>query len=80
MLSENVSRIVAARVSDPAAVAAAAARRVKAASLLGEHGKAMIVAADHPARGANGVGGDPNAMADRFELLDRLCVALERPG
>ncbi|MEV1069021.1 aldolase [Streptomyces sp. NPDC050263] len=80
MLSDNVSRIVSARVSDPAAVAAAAARRVKAASLFGEHGKAMIIAADHPARGANGVGNDPNAMADRFELIDRLCTALERPG
>ncbi|MCC9708437.1 aldolase [Streptomyces sp. MNU76] len=80
MLSENVSRVVNARVSDPGAVAAAAARRVKAPSLLGEHGKAMIIAADHPARGANGVGGDPNAMADRFELLERLCIALERPG
>ncbi|MCX4761834.1 aldolase [Streptomyces sp. NBC_01275] len=80
MLSENVSRIVNARVGDPGAVAAAAARRVKAPSLLGEHGKAMIIAADHPARGANGVGGDPNAMADRFELLERLCIAMERPG
>ncbi|MFD4504206.1 aldolase [Streptomyces sp. NPDC058457] len=80
MLSDNVSRIVAARVHDPGAVAAAAARRVKATSLLGEHGKAMIIAADHPARGANGVGADPHAMADRFELLDRLCTALERPG
>ncbi|MET9463097.1 aldolase [Streptomyces canus] len=80
MLSENVSRIVNARVGDPGAVAAAAARRVKAPSMLGEHGKAMIIAADHPARGANGAGSDPTAMADRFELLDRLCTALERPG
>ncbi|MEU2338486.1 aldolase [Streptomyces sp. NPDC006654] len=80
MLPENLNRIVHARVNDPGAVAAAAARRVKATSLLGEHGKAMIIAADHPARGANGVGADPHAMADRFELLDRLCVALERPG
>ncbi|MDW4909895.1 aldolase [Streptomyces sp. ADMS] len=80
MLSDNVNRIVAARVGDPGAVATAAARRVKATSPLGEHGRAMIIAADHPARGANGVGGDPNAMADRFELLERLCVALERPG
>ncbi|MFE7276998.1 aldolase [Streptomyces sp. NPDC057623] len=79
-MSDNLSRIVSARVGDPGAVAAAAARRVKATSLLGEHGKAMIIAADHPARGANGVGGDPNAMADRGRLLDRLCVALERPG
>ncbi|MFI6664001.1 aldolase [Streptomyces sp. NPDC050481] len=78
--SEKLSRIVSARVGDPGAVAAAAARRVKATSILGEHGKAMIIAADHPARGANGVGADPYAMADRSELLDRLCVALERPG
>ncbi|MFD8720105.1 aldolase [Streptomyces sp. NPDC059629] len=80
MLSEKLSRIVDARVNDPGAIAAAAARRVKATSLLGEHGKAMIIAADHPARGASGVGDDPNAMADRSELLDRMCVALERPG
>ncbi|MCX5253932.1 aldolase [Streptomyces canus] len=80
MPSEKLSRIVSARVGEPGAVAAAAARRVKATSILGEHGKAMIIAADHPARGANGVGDDPSAMADRSELLDRLCIALERPG
>ncbi|WP_406118886.1 aldolase [Streptomyces sp. NBC_00989] len=80
MLSDNVSRIVSARVGDPGAVAAAAARRVRATSPLGEHGRAMIIAADHPARGANAVGANPNTMADRFELLDRLCTALERPG
>ncbi|WP_406438213.1 aldolase [Streptomyces sp. NBC_01613] len=80
MLSDNVSRIVSARVGDPGAIAAAAARRVKATSLFGEHGKTMIIAADHPARGANGVGGDPSAMADRARLLDHLCIALERPG
>ncbi|EMF52328.1 hypothetical protein [Streptomyces bottropensis] len=79
-MSEKLSRIVSARVGDPGAIAAAAARRVRATSLLGEHGKAMIIAADHPARGANGVGGDPHAMADRSGLLDRLCTALERPG
>ncbi|NUR83716.1 MAG: aldolase, partial [Nonomuraea sp.] len=45
-----------------------------------EHGREMIIAADHPARGALGAGGDAMAMADRGRLLDRLCVALERPG
>ncbi|MFF4258860.1 aldolase [Streptomyces sp. NPDC001663] len=80
MLSDNLSRIVNARVTDPGAIAAAATRRVKATSLLGEHGKAMIIAADHPARGANGIGTDPTAMADRARLLDRLCTALDRPG
>ena len=40
----------------------------------------MIIAADHPARGSLGAGPRPMAMADRGDLLDRLCVALERPG
>ncbi|MFJ2116444.1 MULTISPECIES: aldolase [unclassified Streptomyces] len=75
-----VRRIVTARVSNPGAIAEAAARRVRAVSPLGEHGRAMIIAADHPARGANTVGGDPSAMADRTALLERMCVALERPG
>lgn len=34
MFTEDVSRIVSARVGDPGTVAAAAARQVKAASLL----------------------------------------------
>jgi hypothetical protein len=49
--SDNVNRIVAARAGDPGAIEAAAARRIKAASLTGGHGKALIIAADHPARG-----------------------------
>ncbi|MCT2223187.1 class I fructose-bisphosphate aldolase [Microbacterium paraoxydans] len=48
--------------------------------LLGTDGKLFIVAADHPARGALGVGSDPMAMADRYDLLDRLATALRRPG
>ena len=40
----------------------------------------MIVAADHPARGALGVGGRALAMANRADLLERLCLALSRPG
>nr|WTA00098.1 aldolase [Streptomyces sp. NBC_00857] len=79
-MSDTVQRIVKARVGNPGAIAEAAARRVKATSPLGEGGRAMIIAADHPARGANAVGGDPSAMADRRELLDRVCTALERPG
>ena len=43
-------------------------------------GRLFIVAADHPARGALAVGGDSTAMADRYELLDRLAIALSRPG
>jgi hypothetical protein len=48
--------------------------------LLEADGRLMVVAADHPARGANGVGKDAMAMADRTELLDRLRVALAVPG
>ncbi|WP_432512193.1 Cgl0159 family (beta/alpha)8-fold protein [Kineococcus sp. SYSU DK001] len=48
--------------------------------LLEADGRLMVVAADHPARGANGVGSNPMAMADRTELLDRLQVALKVPG
>jgi hypothetical protein len=40
----------------------------------------MIVAADHPARGALGAGGRSLAMANRADLLERLCLALSRPG
>jgi hypothetical protein len=40
----------------------------------------LVVAADHPARGALAAGSDPHAMADRAELLRRLCEALARPG
>ncbi|MGH3373749.1 MAG: Cgl0159 family (beta/alpha)8-fold protein, partial [Actinoallomurus sp.] len=48
--------------------------------LLGPSGRLMIVAADHPARGALAAGDRPLAMADRAELLHRVCVALGRPG
>lgn len=40
----------------------------------------LLVAVDHPARGALAVGGNPLRMADRRDLLSRLSVALSRPG
>jgi hypothetical protein len=40
----------------------------------------VIIAADHPARGALRAGDRPLAMADRGDLLERLCTALDRPG
>ena len=42
--------------------------------------KLMIIAADHPARGALAAGADPMAMADRGDLLARCVEALSRPG
>ncbi|MEV6344014.1 aldolase [Actinoplanes sp. NPDC051851] len=67
------------RATRPEAVAEAAANRAKR-PLLADSGKLMLVAADHPARGALGVRGDGDAMADRYELLRRLRTALRRPG
>ncbi|WP_033262597.1 Cgl0159 family (beta/alpha)8-fold protein [Amycolatopsis vancoresmycina] len=79
-MTDVLRRIVDRRVHDPGAIAEAAANRVRAKSPFNDKGRTMIVAADHPARGANAVGGHPSAMADRGELLERLCLALERPG
>jgi len=48
--------------------------------LLGPDGRLMIIACDHPARGALSAAGKANAMASRTDLLDRLVTALTRPG
>ncbi len=77
--SVDISALVHTRTHHPEAIAEAATRRARR-PLLNEDGKLMIVAADHPARGALGVGGDKLAMANRAELLERLCLALSRPG
>lgn len=49
-------------------------------SLLAGDGRLLIIAADHPARGALGIGENSGAMADRYDLLARLATALGRPG
>ncbi|MER6562719.1 deoxyribose-phosphate aldolase [Streptomyces sp. NPDC001027] len=79
MTTVDVSELVRLRSSRPEAIAEAAARRPRR-PLLGDSGRLMIVAADHPARGALGVGGRRLAMANRADLLERLCLALSRPG
>ena len=43
-------------------------------------GKLMIIACDHPARGALAAGGAPLAMASREDVLARCVTALDRPG
>jgi uncharacterized protein len=79
-LDERIAALTGLRANHPEAVAEAAARRRRRPSLLGPSGRLMIVAADHPARGALAAGDRPLAMADRAELLRRMCLALERPG
>jgi DhnA family fructose-bisphosphate aldolase class Ia len=75
----DFERLREVRAHHPAAVAEAAAARDRRA-LLRRDGRLMIVAADHPARGALGVRGVADAMADRYDLLRRLVITLERPG
>ena len=75
----DFERLGEVRAQHPGAVAETAAARDRRA-LLRRDGRLMIVAADHPARGALGVRGVADAMADRYDLLHRLMVTLARPG
>ncbi|MEU8831097.1 deoxyribose-phosphate aldolase [Streptomyces sp. NBC_01527] len=77
--ASSVSDLVRLRVRHPEAVTEVAARR-RRRPLVGDSGRLMIIAADHPARGSFAVGKHELAMANRFELLERLCLALSRPG
>jgi hypothetical protein len=76
----DVADLVSTRVREPARIAEAAAARRRPDGLVGSTGRLMLVAADHPARGALRAGADPLAMADRADLLARLVTALDRPG
>lgn len=67
------------RASAPGEVSARLQNR-RRRDLLGGDGRLFIVAADHPARGALAVGDNATAMANRYELLDRMAIALSRPG
>jgi DhnA family fructose-bisphosphate aldolase class Ia len=64
------------RMTDPDAIGRAAAARSR--RTLGQ--RMLLIAADHPARGALRARGRPTAMADREDLLQRLVTALGRPG
>jgi hypothetical protein len=80
MFADRLAEVIKTRALRPDRVAAAAARRARAPSVVGPSGRLVIVAADHPARGSLRAGRRTLAMADRAELLERLCVALGRPG
>lgn len=73
------ARLRATRQRDPESIGRALASRTKR-PLVRDDGRLFIVAADHPARGALGVRTDPLAMANRYDLLLRLALALSRPG
>jgi DhnA family fructose-bisphosphate aldolase class Ia len=67
------------RANDPATVATAWRNRTTRPTMRG-NGRLLIVAADHPARGALAVGSRPTAMNSRTDLLDRLRAALADRG
>ncbi|MGC4962015.1 Cgl0159 family (beta/alpha)8-fold protein [Gordonia sp. DT101] len=73
------AEVTAIRATHPQAIAEAWARRRRRATVTGSD-RLMIVAADHPARGALTVGSNPTAMNSRSDLLDRLRTALANPG
>ena len=74
-LTDAVTEI---RATDPGRIGRALAQRPRA-DLVGA-GRLMVIACDHPARGALGAGERPLAMADREDLLQRCMTALSRPG
>ena len=79
-MHEQLKAILDVRTRRPQAIAEAAARRQRRATLVGEDNRLFIIAADHPARGALRVGDRPMAIADRADLLKRMSLALSRPG
>ena len=74
-LIEHLTRI---RSADPDRIARALAARPRPEAV--PDAKHMVIACDHPARGALGAGKRPLAMADREDLLGRIITALGRPG
>jgi DhnA family fructose-bisphosphate aldolase class Ia len=78
-ICKNYADVTELRASDPGAVANAWAARKTRPTVRG-NGRLIIVAADHPARGALAVRDRPTAMNSRTDLLDRLRAALADPG
>lgn len=74
-----IDRIVEIRARAPERIARALADRPRGSLPEGDGGL-MIIACDHPARGALAAGGRATAMASREDLLSRCVTALGRPG
>lgn len=78
-MRSDYEAVTRTRAHQPQAIAQAAAQRTRRP--WPDDGRPLfIIAADHPARGALGVRDRPMAMASRADLLDRLRLALSRPG
>ena len=75
----SVADLTEIRVREPQRIEQAWAARARR-PVVGDDGRLLLVAADHPARGALGVRGNTGAMASRSDLLRRLVTAISRPG
>lgn len=72
-------KIVEIRTHEPERIAQVLADRPRGVLPEGD-GKLLIIACDHPARGALAAGDDAMAMASREDVLARCAEALSRPG
>lgn len=79
MTTLDFTRLRETRAARPGHLAEVFGGRARREVIRGD-GRLFIVAADHPARGSLGVGSNLSAMADRYVLLERLAIALSRPG
>ncbi len=79
LTTSDFDRLRTMRATDPGAIGRALAQRTRRDVIRGD-GRLFIVAADHPARGALAVGKNATAMANRYDLLERMAIALSRPG
>lgn len=77
--SVSIADLTEIRAREPGRIARAWRER-RRRDLVGPDGRLLVVAADHPARGALGVRDHRTAMASRSDLLDRLATAIARPG
>lgn len=75
----DAERLRAVRAEQPSLIGELLRGRARR-EILRDSRRLFIVAADHPARGALAAGGRETAMADRYDLLARLVVALQCPG
>lgn len=71
--------LAALRMHSPERIATALAARRRATFPPPAGRRLLVVAADHPARGALDAGGGGD-MSDRLDLIDRCVTALARPG
>lgn len=76
---KNFKKLCDDRVNNPIKIQKMLKMRKRRAKLT-KDGKLFIVAADHTARGITAAAGEPIAMGNRFDLLDRLIRALSVTG